>query len=40
MWDRKRNTDVKNRLFDSVGEGEGGIIWGNSIETWILTYVK
>ena len=25
---------------DSVGEGEGGIIWENSIETWILSYVK
>ena len=35
----KRNTDVKNRLLDSVGEGEGGMIWENSIETWIL-YVK
>ena len=25
---------------DSVGEGEGGIIWENSIETCILPYVK
>ena len=25
---------------DSVGEGEGGMIWENSIETWILSYVK
>ena len=25
---------------DSVGEGEGGMIWGNGIETWILSYVK
>ena len=24
--DSKRDTDVKNRLLDSVGEGEGGII--------------
>ena len=23
---RKRDTDVKNRLLDSVGEGEGGVI--------------
>ena len=24
--DAKRDTDVKNRLLDSVGEGKGGII--------------
>ena len=35
----KRDTDVKNRLLDSVGEGEGGMIWKNSIETCILPYV-
>ena len=40
MWDSKRDTDVNNRLLDSVGEGEGGIIWENTIETWILPYVK
>ena len=26
MWDSKRDTDVKNSLLDSVGEGEGGMI--------------
>ena len=26
MRDSKRDTDVKNRLLDSVGEGEGGMI--------------
>ena len=26
----KRDTDVKNRPLDSVGEGEGGMIWENS----------
>ena len=36
----KRDTDVKNRILDSVGEGEGGMIWENSIETCILSYVK
>ena len=36
----KRDTDVKNSLLDSVGEGKGGIIWKNSIETCILSYVK
>ena len=30
---------MQNRIFDSVGEGEGGMIWENSIETCIL-YVK
>ena len=40
MWNSKRDTDVKNRLLDSVGEGEGGMIWENSIETCILSYVK
>ena len=36
MRDSKRDTDVQNRLFDSVGEGEGGMIWENGIETCIL----
>ena len=40
MWDSKRDTDVKNRLLDSVGEGEGGMIWENSIEICILSYLK
>ena len=25
---------------DSVGEGEGGMIWGNGIETCKISYVK
>ena len=40
MRDSKRDTDVKNRLLDSVGEDEGGMTWENSIETRILAYVK
>ena len=40
MWDSKRDTDVKSSLLDSVGEGEGGMIWENSIEACILWYVK
>ena len=40
MRDNKRDTDVKNSLLDSVGEGEGGMIWENSIEIFILSYVK
>ena len=40
MRDSKRDADVQNRLFDSVGEGEGGIIWENGIETCIISYTK
>ena len=40
MQDRKRDTDVQNRLLDSVGEGEGGMIQENSIETCVLSSVK
>ena len=40
MQGTKRDTDVKNRLLDSVGEGEGGMIRKNSTETGILSYVK
>ena len=27
-------------FLDSVGEGEGGMVWENGIETCILSYVK
>ena len=40
MQNRKRDTEVKNRLLDSVGEGEGGMFQENSIETCILSRVK
>ena len=40
MQDSKRDTDIKDKLFNSVGEGKGGMIWENSIETCILSYVK
>ena len=40
MQNRKRDTDVQNRLLDSVGEGEGGMFWENSTETSILSSVK
>ena len=40
MQDSERDTDIKNRLLDLVGEGEGGMIWQNSIEICILLYVK
>ena len=40
MQNRKRDTDVQNRLLDSEGEGEGGMFRENSIETSILLRVK
>ena len=40
MQDSERNTDVYNRLLDSEGEGEGGMIWENGIETCILSCKK
>ena len=40
MQDSKRDTDVKNRFLDSVGQGAGGMVWENSTETYILPYVK
>ena len=40
MQNRKRDTDVQDRLLDSVGEGEGGMFRENSIETCILSRVK
>ena len=40
MQNRRRDTDVQNRLLDSVGEGYGGMFRENSIETSILSRVK
>ena len=40
MQNRKRDTDVQNRLWDSVGEGKGGMFQENSIETCIFSIVK
>ena len=40
MQNRKRDTDVQNRLLDSVGEGEGEMFRENSIKTCILSRVK
>ena len=40
MQNRKRDTDVQNRILNSVGEGEGGMFRENSIETCILSRVK
>ena len=40
MQNRKRDTDVQNRLLDSGGEGEGRMFQENSIETCILSRLK
>ena len=40
MRDNKRDTDVYNNLLDSVGEGEGGMIWENGTETCKVSYAK
>ena len=40
MQNRKRDTDVQNRVLDSVGESEGGMFRENSIETCIFSRVK
>ena len=40
MQNRRRDTDVQNRLLDSVGEGEDGMFQENSMETCILSREK
>ena len=37
---KKKDTDLQNSLLDSVGEGKGGMVQENSIETCILSRVK
>ena len=36
---QKRHRCIEQSL-DSVGEGEGGMIWENGIETCIISYKK
>ena len=36
---QKRHRCIEQAL-DSVGEGEGGMIWENGIETCIISYMK
>ena len=37
---KKKDTDLKNSLLDSVGEGEGGMFQENSIETCTVSRMK
>ena len=39
MQDNRKDRGVKNRLLDSLGEGESGMISENSIETCIFSSV-
>ena len=40
MQNRKRDTDIQNRILDSVEEDEGGVFRENNTETCILSRVK
>ena len=40
MQGSERDTDVKNRLLDCVGEGERGMIGENSADTCALPHVE
>ena len=40
MQDSKKDSDMYSGLLDSEGEGEGGMIWENGIETCILSCKK
>ena len=40
MQGSKRDTDEKNRPWDSVGEDKGGMVCENNIETCIMPYIK
>ena len=40
MQGSKGDTEVKNRILDSEGEGEGGMTWENSFETCTFSRVK
>ena len=40
MQDSRKDTDVYSGLLDSEGEGEGGMIWENGIETCTISCKK
>ena len=40
LQDSKGDPEIKNRLVDSVGEGEGVMNWKSNIETHTLPYIK
>ena len=40
LYARQQEMQMYRSLLDSVGEGEGGMIWENGIETCILSCKK
>ena len=40
LYTNNKLSEREISLLDSVGEGEGGMIWENGIETCIISYVK
>ena len=40
LYVRQQETQMCRADFWTLGEGEGGMIWENGIETCILSYVK
>ena len=40
VWASKDSLIIHLKVWNEVGEGEGGMIWENSIETCVLSYVK
>ena len=40
MQGSKGGTDIQNRLVDTVGEGDGGMVWKESAEAYTLPSVK
>ena len=40
LYARQRKRHCIEQLLDSVGEGEGGMIWEHGIETCIISYMK
>ena len=40
MQGSKGDTDIQNRLVDTVGEGDGGMVWKESAEAYTLPSVK
>ena len=40
VYEAAKETQMLRTVFWTLGEGEGGMIWENGIETCILSYVK
>ena len=40
LYARQQETQMYRTVFWTLGEGEGGKIWENGIETCIISYVK